>query len=185
MLFLKSTCLAVLLAALALASFDCRPPGPIVPRPTHLASNRAFISATSHLTEILELAVSKKIEAGWPVENTSFSIGLISRDQPDKKVPTWEYHYLAPNTVNGTRTVTRDSQYLIGSVSKVISDYILLKSGLPLDDPITKYIPKLKSNSSLIHWDSITLRHLGSALAGIPQACECFFTIGYSTFVID
>ncbi|KAH7230871.1 beta-lactamase/transpeptidase-like protein [Fusarium solani] len=166
---LRKTLIAATLPGLALASFDCRPPGPIVPRPTDIASHPAFALASSELNKVLQLATSREIEAGWPVDDTSFSVGIISWDQPDKAVPVWEYHYLAPNTVNGTKEVTRDSQYLIGSVSKVISDYILLRSGLSLDDPITKYIPVLKNNSSVIDWDTITLRHLASGLAGIPQ----------------
>jgi actin-related protein 6 len=152
--------------------FDCRPAGPIVPRPTGLASNPAFLSAASDLTEILQNAVSGEIEAGWPVENTSFSVGFITRDQEDKKVPVWEYHFLAPNNVRGTKNITRNSQYNINSITKVISDYILLRSGVPLDDPVTKYIPELATNSTQFDWDAITLRHLGSSLAGIPPSCK-------------
>lgn len=158
-------------ATLAFASFDCRPPGAIVPRPTNIESHPALVSATAKLANSLRQATSGEIDAGWVVENTSFSIGFVSRYQPNKTVPAWEYHHLASNTVNGTKELTRNSQYLIGSVTKVISDYILLKSGLPLDDPVTKYIPKLRGPSR-IDWDSITLRQLGSGLSGVTQFCE-------------
>jgi hypothetical protein len=51
------------------------------------------------------------------VENTSFSIGLVSLDQMDKAIPAWEYHHLAPSNTDGTKVLTRDSQYLLGSIS--------------------------------------------------------------------
>lgn len=167
---------AVLLAAaLPLSAhrfFDCRPPGPVVPRPTDIASNPAFISAASSLTEILQNAVSGNIESGWPVENTSFSVGFITRDQKSKKIPVWEFHFLAPDNARGTKNISRDSLYLINSITKVISDYMLLRSGVAIDDPITKYIPELITNSTEFDWDAITLRHLASGLAGIPPSCK-------------
>ena len=73
--------------------------------------------------------------------------------------------------MNGTKKLDRDSQYLIGSVSKVISDALLLKSGLNLDDPIIKYIPTLNNGSSVIDWNNITLRALASQLSGMPPNC--------------
>src|SRR5690242_3771401 len=94
--------LLILAAALPLSvygHFDCRPPGPIVPRPTNITSHPAFISAASNLTKILQSAVAGGIEAGWPVENTSFSVGFITRDQQAKNIPAWEFHFLAPNNV--------------------------------------------------------------------------------------
>lgn len=161
-----------LLAVCATAALDCRPPGPVIPRPTGISDQPAFAEAAAVLTGALESALDGSIEAGWPVENTSFSIGLISLDQPDVAVPAWEYHHLAPNNVNGTRYLTRDSQYLIGSISKVITDYILLKSRLDLDQSVVKYVPSLANDSSLIRWENITLRQLASQLADIPPNCR-------------
>ncbi|KAI0465593.1 beta-lactamase/transpeptidase-like protein [Xylaria cf. heliscus] len=150
------------------ATLECRPPGPIVPRPKGVPRYAAFTHATDRLTQALGSALLGDIEAGWPVENTSFSIGLITRDQNDATVPAWEYHHLAPTNVNGTKELTRDSQYLIGSISKVISDYILLRSEVDLDESVTAYLPELADADSLISWEDITLRHLASHLAGIP-----------------
>ena len=154
------------------AILNCRPPGPVVPRPHDLAHQPLFNQATENLINALTEAIDGKIEAGWPVENTSFSIGIVTVDQPDKAIPAWEYHHLARNNVNGTQNLTRDSQYLIGSVSKVFSDYVLLKSGLDLDAPVSRYLPKLDNNTSKIQWNNITLRQLGSYLAGIPAFCK-------------
>lgn len=153
-------------------AIDCRPPGPVVPKPRALATQDLFTKATGDLVASLESAVNNTIVAGWPVENTSFSIGLITWDQPSAAIPIWEYHYLSPNNVNGTKELTRDSQYLIGSISKVFTDYILLKSGLDLDTSIVEYLPVLQNDSSLIQWGDITLRMLASQVAGIPPNCE-------------
>lgn len=152
-------------------ALDCRPPGPIVPKSRSLHTQDLFTKATSRLTNVLEQALNGSIEAGWPTENTSFSIGLITWDQPNAAVPAWEYHHLAPSNVNGTKNLTRNSQYLIGSISKVFTDYILLRSGLELDSPIVDYLPALRNGSSLISWDNITLRQLASQVAGIPPNC--------------
>ncbi|KAI8628534.1 beta-lactamase/transpeptidase-like protein [Xylariaceae sp. FL1651] len=150
------------------AALECRPPGPVLPRPQDVSEHPILISATGILMRSLESALAGEIEAGWPVENTSFSIGLIMRDQVDAAVPVWEYHHLASTNVNGTKDLTRDSQYLIGSVSKVISDYILLQSKLDLDESIATFIRELADASSFIEWKSITLRHLANQVAGIP-----------------
>jgi len=153
------------------ASLDCRPEGPVVPQPRNLNGSHGFQQAAANLTATLDLAVRGDIKAGWAVENTSFSIGLVSLDQASPNEPLWEYHHLSRANTNGTKSISRDSQYLIGSVSKVFSDAILLRSGLNMDDPITKYLPELDKPGSLVSWSSITLRALASQLSGIPPNC--------------
>lgn len=138
-------------------------------QPQQLANPKA---AGANLTKTLDDAVKGVIKAGWPVENVSFSLAVVSTDQKSPGVPIWEYHHLAEKNELGTKNVTRDSQYLIGSVSKVISDYILLKSGVNIDRPVTDFIPKLKSSKSKVHWKDVTLRMLGSQLSGAPTNGE-------------
>jgi CubicO group peptidase (beta-lactamase class C family) len=170
-MLLRSVVAAALPLLSLAASFDCRPPGPVVPRPTNVGTHPLFLAAARQLTESLQKAVSGEINAGWPVENTSFSVGFVTKDQPDKKIPIWEHHFLAPNNIRGTRELTRDSQYLINSISKVITDYILLRSGISLEDSAAKHIPVLR-NSTSINWDKVTLRQLASGLSGLPPGCE-------------
>ncbi|KAK5651384.1 hypothetical protein OQA88_12541 [Cercophora sp. LCS_1] len=141
---------------------------PILPRPQNLVQSESFQNSLSGLTEKLDAAIAGEIKAGWDTRNVSMSIGLLSYNQPDPSVPIWEYHHLASGNVNGTKKVNRDSQYLIGSVSKVITDAILLRSGIDLDAPITSFIPALDNDTSIIHWKNITLRSLAGQLAGIP-----------------
>lgn len=150
---------------------DCRPEGPAVPRPLNLANSNTFQVALSSLEEQLEQALSAKRNAGWVVENTSFSLAVVSTDQGPPSTPLWEFHHLASNSVNGTKDLTGNSQYLIGSVSKVLSTLVLLKSGLNLDSSITDYIPELNDTSSSIPWANVSLRALGSHLSGAPSNC--------------
>lgn len=154
------------------STLECHPEGPIVPRPANLAQSESFQAALKELTETLESATSGKINGGWDINNVSMSVSVVSLDQEATTVPLWEYHHLASGNANGTKAIDRNSQYLIGSVSKVISDAILLRSGLDIDDPITKYLPSLSDPSSLIDWGNITLRALASHLSGIPPNCE-------------
>ena len=163
----------VLLPAVT-ATLTCRPDGPVLPKPLNLSSSSAFQHAASYLNKTLSSALNGTIQAGWPVDNVSFSLAVVSADQRDAGVPIWEYHHRAKNNVNGTKVVTRDSQYLIGSISKVLSDYVLLTSGVDPDAKVTKYLPQLKGESK-IQWEDVTLRMLGSQLSGSPTNCKLAF----------
>ncbi|OBT59668.1 hypothetical protein VE04_00083 [Pseudogymnoascus sp. 24MN13] len=131
-----------------------------------LASQSEFKAAGIQFSHILDSVINDKIEAGFPVENTSFSISITTLDDRHGN-PAWQYHHRGAKNVKGTKNVDGDTQYLIGSISKVFTDLLLLKSGLNLDDPITKYLPELISNDSLINWKGISLRALGAHLGGI------------------
>lgn len=146
----------------------CRPEGPMAPRPVSLSSSPGFLSATRDLSDNFSRALNGTIQAGFPTENVSFSVAVISLAQEDPAVPLWEYHHLSAANMNGTKELDRDSQYLIGSVSKVFSDAILIKSGLSLDDSITKYLPELLGSNSPVRWENISLGALASQLSGIP-----------------
>ncbi|KHO01564.1 beta-lactamase family protein [Metarhizium album ARSEF 1941] len=162
--------LYVLLMSLAgptSAALNCRPEGRVLPKP-NLSDSPIVKSAGASLAKTLNDAVRGVVKAGWPVENVSFSLAVVSTDQKSAGVPVWEYHHRAEKNNRGTKNVTRDSQYLIGSVSKVISDYILLKAGVDLDRPVTDFIPELNSSRSKTHWKHVTLRMLGSQLSGAP-----------------
>lgn len=151
----------------------CPVDGPLLPRPTDLGSSRIIQDATVNLTQALESAINGTTKAGFNVDNTSFSIGLVSPGHN----PTghahdsiiWSYHHLGKNNEKGTKNLDDDSQYLIGSVSKVFSDLLLLKSDVDLNDPITKYLSGLEKDGTPIEWSNITLSALSNHLAGIPS----------------
>ena len=150
----------------------CVPYGPLVPRPTDLGKAKIIQDATAKLSQTLDDALAGKIKAGFDVDQTSFSIGFISPQGGNATLANsgllWSYHHLGKNNVNGTKIADENSQYLIGSVSKLFTDILLLKSNINLDDPITKYLPTLQGSQSLIQWDNITLSALTNHLAGIP-----------------
>lgn len=142
-----------------------------MPRPTRLTESPIFQTAASNLTKALDAAVSGLIGAGWTMENSSFSLAVISHDQENAGVSIWEYHHLSPENTRGTKSLDRNSQYLIGSISKVTTVYILLKSGIDLDAPVTGFLPTLDDPNSTIPWQNITLRMLASHLGGAPVNC--------------
>ena len=167
-----SISLALLFPALSLAGLACRPEGPVVPRPTDLSKWPAFAQTADDLTTLLDQALRGEIKAGWAVQNASFSLALVTLDQEEPGLPIWEYHHLAEANVEGTQKLDRDSQYLVGSVTKVFADLALLKSGLDLDEPVTNFLPQLRNCSSSVPWHTISLRSLGNHLSGIQTHCE-------------
>jgi len=144
-----------------------------LPRPTDLSHSQIIQDATANLTQALDSAISGTTKAGFEVSNTSFSIALVSPfDKASNEFNDniiWSYHHLGKNNVQGTKHIDDDSQYLIGSVSKVFSDLLLLKSDINLGDPITKYLPGLDKDGSHIQWNNITFSALSNHLAGIPS----------------
>ena len=58
--------------------------GPLLPRPTQLDRSKVIHEATENLTKSLDSAIEKKIKAGFNVDNTSFSIALVSPRQTNK-----------------------------------------------------------------------------------------------------
>lgn len=156
---------------LTIASFTCRPEGPVLPKPSTLSKSPIFASAAANLSHALTAAVSGDINAGWPVFNVSFSLGLVSGSQADPTIPLWEYHHLAEGNTRGTKKLDRDSQYLIGSVSKVISDYILLATDVDINAPVMDFLPELGDEKSRIRWSEVSLRMLASHLSGAPANC--------------
>lgn len=150
----------------------CPVDGPLLPRPTDLSRSQTIQDATANLTRALDSAVNGSIKAGFEVQNTSFSIALVSptgRTASENNSIIWSYHHLGENNVNGTKMLDNDSQYLIGSVSKVFTDLLLLQSDIDLSDPITKYLPELDKEGTPIQWKNITLSALSEHLAGIPS----------------
>ncbi|KAG5763731.1 hypothetical protein H9Q72_008192 [Fusarium xylarioides] len=159
------------------AELKCRPEGPVLPRPTALTKSPIFQVAAANLTETLNAALSGSIAAGWPTNNVSFSLAVVSADQEEPGVPIWEYHHLAAANTKGTKKLDRDSQYLIGSITKVFTDYLLLNSGMDLDASVTEYLPGLGGKSK-IQWRDVSLRMLASYLGGTPA------NYGFSDFYL-
>jgi hypothetical protein len=117
---------------------------------------------------LLGEAIEGNLVSGWAVENTSFSVAFVSFDDVDPSIPTWQIHHCGSANTDGVDTVDGEVQYLVGSISKLFSDLLLLKTGIDLDDPITKHLPELNNSDSRIDWNNITLAALADHLSGIP-----------------
>lgn len=85
--------------------------------------------------------------------------------------------------MNGTREINRDSQYLIGSVSKVFTDLALRKSGLR-ERRVVEFLPALADQGGdgkgrkvygKVNWEEVTLGDLTEHLAGVPTNCTSSF----------
>ena len=152
------------LAAAALTG--CPPDGPLLPHPRNLLNSSAFQNATISLEHSLEAALNGAINSGFSVPNTFFSIGLVSFDSPTSQ-PIWVSHHRGSANINGTERVDGDSQYLIGSLSKVVSDLLYLRTGIDFSTPIVKCLPEL-AEDALISWQDINVASLADHLGGIP-----------------
>ncbi|KAI9151424.1 Beta-lactamase-like protein [Paramyrothecium foliicola] len=159
---------AAFLYALGQTALTCRLEGPVLPKPSSLHKSCVFQAAAANLTAIFDGALAGSIKSEWPVQNLSFSVGLVSFDQEEPAAPIWEYHRLADGNTRGTQHIDKDAQYLIGSITKVMSAYALLKSGVDMDAPVTEFVPELANASSRIHWEDVSLRMLASHLSGAP-----------------
>ena len=151
---------AALLPAIAVAA-PCPFHGPVIRVPKNLRLP-AVEAALKNFTVTLDSAVAGEFNPGFLTNETSFSILLA-----DSKGTMWEYHHKAPTATKGTKSVNAHSQYWIGSVTKVITDLLMLRLGVDLNNKITKYVPDLAKGKGGICWDEITLRDLGSHLSGI------------------
>ncbi|KAK6513189.1 hypothetical protein TWF506_009353 [Arthrobotrys conoides] len=148
----------------------CAVEGALLPRPTNLCNHPAFTSASSKLSSYFNAAISGTISAGFNTINTSFAVAFVSlrpSNSNSENKPIYTYTHLSPANKEGTKDINGDSQFLIGSISKLFSDVVLLKSGVDVEDKVTKYLPELGGKESLIRWEDVTLRDLGEHLAGV------------------
>ncbi|OTA98747.1 hypothetical protein M426DRAFT_325739 [Hypoxylon sp. CI-4A] len=155
--------------ASATKNSHCPPLGPVLPAPTSPSSHPAVKSAVSGFQEIFNGFTSA-------FNNTAVSIGLKSLHET---TPIVDVHYTPPVLdPRGASAINASTIYRIGSVSKVFTVLAALKtSGVRMDDPITKYLPRLRElneqqNGSrdqitTVDWDDITLQALASHMGGI------------------
>ena len=86
-------------------------------------------------------------------------------------------------TAGGTKKVSTDSVFRIGSISKLFTVYaFLLHGGLQLwERSGTEFIPELRdisrndgcfSDLDVVRWEEVTLGSLASHMSGIGRDCE-------------
>ncbi|KAF2731271.1 beta-lactamase/transpeptidase-like protein, partial [Polyplosphaeria fusca] len=167
----------LLLLPIAAAVF-CPIYGPAFPAPSSLAQSSTFRLALKNLTSTLDAAFASGNSSLGPVETTSANaIQVFSLN--DDESPLYEYYrsgsILSPA---GVQKVDGDSVMRIGSISKLITVYMVLAElgDKAWDFKITEVVPELKNwnrteweENPLYHvnWDEITLGSLAGHLSGI------------------
>ncbi|KAJ9141647.1 Beta-lactamase/transpeptidase-like protein [Pleurostoma richardsiae] len=161
---------------------DCVPAGPDFPPPAHLSMSPLLVSATAEFEALLANA-----SLGLKSNNTAWGVALFSA----KENKTLYEYYFTPSMGVGVETVDRDSMFRIGSVSKVFTVWtFLVEAGeVPLNEPVTKYVPELLKAASAskrdgdgiiyddldaVQWEDITLGQLASHSAGIARDATLF-----------
>lgn len=166
--WLQLTAVHIHVAAAARDGF-CPPLGPVLPAPTRPSANPAVISAVASLRATLE-----SLTANFTKSALSFGVTSIHESEP-----LLDFHHTpAQLDPRGVQTVTSDSVYRIASASKVFPVLAtLMLNGVSFDDPITKYLPRLREIKNtvpvqnaitVVDWDEITLGSLAAHLAGLP-----------------
>jgi len=148
------------------------------PPPVGLSTEPAFQDAMDSIGAALDANAT-----AFPYNVTSYSIGVFSVSEPGL---AWEYHQttaLLANSTQGTRKVDADSVYRIGSISKLLTVYLLLVSqgDGSLSDPITKWIPELEDSNvtgrALSDWSTITIGDLAGQMGGLVRDCRLSRTL--------
>ena len=166
MIILVALSIALLCPALLHAK-SCPPLGPPLP-PIRKPSESAIIQDTlSTLKSNLGGQLAR-------LNGTLVSIQLSSlhEEEPIFSVFSTPKHFNA----TGTHHVDEDTVFRIGSISKAFTVLtILLESDkIGWHDPVTKYIPQLKTTDDVnriaqIKWEDVTVEALASQMAGINR----------------
>lgn len=167
--FIAISLLYSLLFQWAFAATPCPPLGPILP-----PSKRA-LSSHSAIQEVARKLASTLNSSLASDDTTSMAIQVTSLTDNE---PLFEFYRTAP-TVNstGAKRVKPDTQFRVGSITKVFTVLALLQHEDKFDwrSPISKFIPELvKKASTLGHenevqWGDITLDALAAQLGGISR----------------
>ncbi|KAI0108121.1 beta-lactamase/transpeptidase-like protein [Daldinia grandis] len=155
---------------LAAKNGHCPPLGPVLPAPTSPSSNPVVQQALA----VLKGALDQYAVALF--DGTTVSIGVKSIHEAK---PLVDIHYQSPDMdPRGMKQINASTIYRVGSVSKLFTVLAALKAeGIRMEDPITKYLPRLKElkkregstedRLATVDWDNITLQALASHMSGI------------------
>ncbi|KAI5860317.1 beta-lactamase/transpeptidase-like protein [Durotheca rogersii] len=147
----------------------CPPLGPVLPAPTSPSSHPDVQVATATLGQVIN-ATTGTFNA------TAVSISVKSVHETS---PLFDFHHTPPQLdPRGASLIDASTLYRIGSVTKVFTVLTALKtSGIRMEDPITKYLPRLRElkqqkngptdHITAVDWDDVTLHALASHMGGI------------------
>lgn len=177
---MRSLWLALLLSSEAVHAQNCPFLGPVFPAPTALGSSTSFASnLTTGIGSTLSEALASGNSSYGPIDNgTAYAIQVFSADCQSL---LWDFYHTgnASFSTSGTQTIDGDSIFRIGSISKLLTVYILLAE---IGDsywqrPVTDFLPELKAQSSegqgdsvdYVIWDDVSLGALASQMSGIMR----------------
>lgn len=169
------------------AATNCCPLlGPVLPAPRSFNTDRDFQKVTRNAGRAANGLVQ---QLGLNDTAVSFAARSIHYAKP------FLSHQITPQDVDpkGARNVTEDTILRIGSVSRVFTILAILQAGVPLSDPVTKYLPELlhlKGQSleaslnivTTIDWRRVSIDAPISELAGISGQCK--WTLKCSSFTL-
>ncbi|MEZ4991961.1 MAG: serine hydrolase [Saprospiraceae bacterium] len=141
----------------------------------------AFGQETWTLSEEVAKNVDMRIENG---HSPSIAIGLIDKDGP-------QYYFFGNTTMTG-HSVTENTIYEIGSISKTFTGILLadmVQSGkMKLDDPVQQYLPE---SVTMPEWEGkpIVLGQLSDHTSGLPRMPDNFspadITNPYADYTVE
>jgi CubicO group peptidase (beta-lactamase class C family) len=173
----------LLLSLTSVVSAFCPWYGPVFPPPKDLTSSATFQTALQKLTSAYDTGIvdgnssTDAIPASSAIGVQIFSV--------DSEGPLYEYYRDGTiiNATVGVKTLDGESVIRVGSISKLITVYVLLNEigdGW-WDVPITDVIPELKNNQKwkenevdFVNWETITIGALAGQISGLPADCECY-----------
>ncbi len=146
------------------------------PPPTNLSANPSFQTVKKSLDTFLNAHANID-----PAEKFSFSVSVFSASEAGL---AYQYHHTSPyikNSTQGTNEITADSIYRIGSISKLLTVYLLLINAgdKAFADAVTQYLPQLEQYAQAVDdratslWDGITIGDLAGQMAGLSRDCRC------------
>ena len=177
--------------AASLSSGPCPISGPDFPAPKHPSDTSSIKAAVAAFQQTIETALKNSSSAiPLDAEGTTFSFEVWSTHEDS---PIHTYHYDATglsDPVEGVQTVTSNTTYRIGSLSKLLTVYTWLAAAGDehWNLPITNFIPELEAydaqhaeNDDIndFRWSTITVGALASQLSGIqkdPALPEALYT---------
>ncbi|KAI1352176.1 putative penicillin-binding protein [Xylaria sp. FL0043] len=157
--------------------------GPAYPPPTALLTSSVIHdwddSLTVKLNQILQSGESDY--GDFEANTSSVSVTIVSTEDSEG-TPIFDFHYSSPflnHSDGGTNHVTKNSVYRIGSISKLITTYMLLVGygWESWDLAVTRYVPELRRVAlsehehpvEEVYWDGVTIGTLASQLSGVGR----------------
>ena len=166
-----------------LSTQECPLLGPAFSTDFNLTSTTAFDTATQQFPHTIQsLLATQKI-----TNTTSFTISVFS---PTTNTSLYTYTHTATNPVLNetitTGSITGETIFRIGSVSKLFTVYAILIAGgggvQVFERPVVDYLPELRWNASSngkldglrnVRWEEVTIGALASQQAGIGNFRKC------------